>query len=61
MVLLSHTTYLEASREQNEKETDWRKGLLDGDYGKCGSLCSTGELQVSEQAHAEKTQINVGR
>lgn len=28
---------------------------------KCGSLCGTGEPQVSEQARAEKTQINVGR
>ena len=58
---LSHATYLEASREQNGKERDWRKGVMDGDCGECGSLWGTGELEVSAQAHAEKTQITVGR
>lgn len=35
------------------------KRLLDGDYGKSGNLCSTGELEVSQQARSRKIQINV--
>ena len=34
--------------------------LLNGAYSKCGNLCVTGELQVSQQADAMTIQIHVG-
>lgn len=45
-------------RTKKERKT-LEKKLLHRDYGKRGNLCGMGELQMSQQAHTMKIQINV--
>lgn len=49
-----------SQQRTKEERNRLEKGLLDEGYSRCGSLYGTGELQVSEQAHAVKTDY-VGR